>query len=371
MISKGTMVGVLVTADGTVVQGEGAGAPNTVTGELVFQTGMVGYQEALTDPSYGGQLLIFTYPLVGNYGTGLFAEQSARIQPLGAIVSRLMEGHDRRATEQLDEALREQGVPALKGVDTRFLTRLVRSHGALPATLAVGAREELPDIEELRRLAASFDYGATDYVARCSTPQLLWHPPTRPEAPRVALIDYGAKTAMLEKLQEQGAGVWVVPASMGAEEVLALQPEGILLSNGPGDPTRIGYAIETVGKLVEQSRVPVFGICLGHQLLALAAGGRTSKMRFGHRGINQPVIEIATGRVSITTQNHGYVVDPDSVPPDYIITHTNLNDGTVEGIAHRERPVWGAQWHPEAHPGPTDTNGLISSLLAAAEEARA
>jgi carbamoyl-phosphate synthase small subunit len=356
--------GLLVTADGTVVRGTGVGAPGTAVGELVFQTGMVGYQEALTDPSYAGQMLIFTYPLVGNYGVSPTTNQSARIHPRGVIVRDLMPsaGH-RGATGDLDSMLCEQGVPGLAGVDTRLLTRRVRTQGVVPAALAVGTLEQIPSEEELLSLAASLDYDNIDFVAECSTPELVWYPSANPETPRVALIDYGAKKGILSRLLDRGVGVWLVPASMRADEVLALQPDGVLLSNGPGDPAHLDYAVDTVRELVEHGRMPVFGICLGHQLLALAVGGSTSKMRFGHRGINQPVLEIETGRVAITTQNHGYMVDAGSLPPDYRVTHTNLNDGTVEGIAHVERPIWAVQWHPEAYPGPTDTTGLIDRFL--------
>lgn len=367
-----SMSGILVMSDGTVVRGTGAGAAGTVVGELVFQTGMVGYQEALTDPSYAGQLLIFTYPLVGNYGVGSPASQSSRIHPRGVIVRDLMAGSGHRdSTLELDAMLRSQGIPALTGVDTRFLTRRTRARGVVPAALAVGPAETLPSVEELQSLAASLDYDAIDFVAECTTPSLVWHPPARPDAPRVALVDYGAKRAMLTHMQESGAGVWLVPATATASEVLALQPDAVLLSNGPGDPARLDYAVSTVRSLLEETQVPVFGICLGHQLLALAAGGRTRKMRFGHRGVNQPVLDVATGAVSITTQNHGYVVDPDSIPPSYRVTHTNLNDGTVEGIEHTEGPVWGVQWHPEARPGPTDTRGIIDRFLNRAEAVNA
>ena len=366
------MAGLLVMAGGTVVRGDGFGARGVVTGELVFQTGVVGYQEALTDPSYGGQMLIFTYPLVGNYGTGPLGNQSARIHVRGAIMRYMMEsGGHRGAVSDLDKMLREQGVPALAGVDTRYLTRKVREQGVVPAALAVAPEAELPNIEELLALAEGLDYDSIDFVAECSTPDLIWHPPTAPDGARVALIDYGAKAAMAERLQQLGAGMWIVPANMGAEEILALQPDGILLSNGPGDPSRLDYAVNTVRGLVEYGEVPVFGICLGHQLLGLAAGARTSKMKFGHRGVNQPVLDTVTGRVSVTTQNHGYMVDPGSVPTNYRITHTNLNDGSVEGIAHKEIPVWGVQWHPEAHPGPTDTQGMIDRFLQVVEAQKA
>lgn len=358
--------GILVMSDGTVVEGRGAGAPGVAVGELVFQTGMVGYQEALTDPSYAGQILIFTYPLVGNYGVSPSANQSTRIHPTGVIVRELMPsaGH-RNSNAHLDQMFRTQGVPVLTDVDTRFLTRQVRTHGVVPAALAVGPEGQLPTIEELRSLALALNYDATDFVAECSTANIVWHPPPRPDAPRIALLDYGAKSAILSQLLSAGAGVWLVPATSGAEEVLALRPDGILLSNGPGDPARLDYAVTTVRGLLECSPVetPIFGICLGHQLLALAARASTTKMRFGHRGINQPVLETDTGRVSITTQNHGYMVDPQSLPPEYRVTHINLNDQTVEGIAHVSKPVSGVQWHPEAHPGPSDTRHLIDQFL--------
>lgn len=366
------MAGLLVMAGGTVVRGKGFGARGVVTGELVFQTGMVGYQEALTDPSYGGQMLIFTYPLVGNYGAGPLSNQSARIHVRGAIMRYMMEsGGHRGAISDLDHMLREQGVPALAGVDTRYLTRRVREQGVVPAALAVAPEAELPSVEELRALAEKLDYDSIDFVAECSTPDLVWHPPATPGGARIALIDYGAKTAMAERLRHLGAGVWIVPAQMGAKEILDLQPDGIMLSNGPGDPLRLDYAVKTVRGLVEHGDKPVFGICLGHQLLGLAAGARTTKMKFGHRGVNQPVLDTATGRVSVTTQNHGYTVDPGSVPVDYRVTHTNLNDSSVEGIAHRERLVWGVQWHPEAHPGPTDTQGMIDRFVAVVEAQKA
>jgi carbamoyl-phosphate synthase small subunit len=363
-----TLSGLLVMSDGTAVRGLGGGAPGVAVGELVFQTGMVGYQEALTDPSYAGQILIFTYPLVGNYGVGGPANQSRRIHPRGVVTHELMasSGH-RSSSDHLDAMLREQGAPALYGVDTRMLTRKVRMHGVIPAALAVAPEAQLPTVGELQSLAASLHYDSVDYVVECSTPQTVWHPPANPGSPRVVLVDYGAKQAILDYLLEGGAGVWRVPATATAEEILSLQPDGVLLSNGPGDPSRLDYAVNTVRGLLDNGTVPIFGICLGHQLLALAAGGRTSKMRFGHRGINQPVLEVATGRVSITTQNHGYMVEPGSIPADYAVTHTNLNDGSIEGIAHVSRPIWGVQWHPEAHPGPMDTRQLFDRFLHARE----
>jgi carbamoyl-phosphate synthase small subunit len=359
---------LLVAADGIAVRGEGRGAPGVAVGELVFQTGMVGYQEALTDPSYAGQLLIFTYPLVGNYGAGSGFAQSGRVHTRGVVLSELMLSGGHRDTHgELDSLLHEQGIPAIAGVDTRSLVRKVRRYGVLPAAIAVAPEEELPPEAELLLLARSLDYDSTDFVAECSTPKVVWHPSAAPEGKRVALLDYGTKQGIVDGLLEAGAGVWLVPATATAEEVLALQPDGIVLSNGPGDPAHLGRSIRTVRELVERTHLPIFGICLGHQLLALAAGGRTSKMRFGHRGINQPVLELDTGRVSITTQNHGYMVDSGTLPTEYRLSHTNLNDGTVEGFEHTARPVWGVQWHPEAHPGPTDTRPMFWKFMSAVE----
>ncbi|MEA2572929.1 MAG: carbamoyl-phosphate synthase small subunit [Chloroflexia bacterium] len=367
-----TLSGLLVMSDGTVVRGRGGGAPGLAVGELVFQTGMVGYQEALTDPSYAGQILIFTYPLVGNYGVGEIGNQSRRIHPRAVVTHELMSSSGHRSSDNgLDDMLRVQGVPALYAVDTRMLTRKVRMHGVIPAAMSVAPEEKLPSVAELQALAASLNYDSVDFVVECTTPRAMWHPPSNPDGRRVVLVDYGAKQAILDYLLEGGAGVWQVPATTTAEEILSLQPDGVLLSNGPGDPSRLDYAVNTVRGLLDQGSVPVFGICLGHQLLALAAGGQTSKMRFGHRGINQPVLEVATGRVSITTQNHGYMVEPGSIPAEYVVTHTNLNDGSIEGIAHVSRPVWGVQWHPEAHPGPADTRRLFDRFLQSREVANA
>jgi carbamoyl-phosphate synthase small subunit len=359
----------LVLADGTALDSGGAGAPGVVTGELVFQTGMVGYQEALTDPSYAGQILVFTYPLIGNYGAGGAACESAQVHARAAIVHHLHESAGHYASDAgLHGFLAGQGVPALTGVDTRALVRRIRAHGVLPAAVAVAeTAAALPPVAELLAQARAADYSATDHVmaATCHVP--TWHPPAHPDAPTVALLDYGAKGSILARLRASGAGVWVLPAQTTAEQIRSLQPDGVLLSNGPGDPGTLDYAVDTVRALIAAGDLPVMGICLGHQVLAQALGGRTFKMAYGHRGINQPVLDEATGRVLITTQNHGYSVDPASLPDDVAVTHTNLNDGTVEGLAHRHLPVWSVQWHPEAHPGPADSDHLFDRFLSLAE----
>ncbi|MGA7730150.1 MAG: glutamine-hydrolyzing carbamoyl-phosphate synthase small subunit, partial [Chloroflexia bacterium] len=371
MIPCDGLEALLVASDGTVVRGRGAGAPGLVAGELVFQTGMTGYQEALTDPSYAGQILIFTYPLIGNYGVGHTYNQSGRIHARAAIMRDLMSsGGHRDSHTDLDDMLRLQGIQAMWGVDTRFLVRKVRTHGVLPVALAVGTDADLPTEDMLLSMAQGLDYGAIDFVSECTSKELIWHAPASPDGSRIALIDYGAKQSMLDRLLERGAGVWVVPAHASADEILELQPDGIFLANGPGDPARLDYAIAAVRELIRQAGVPIFGICLGHQLLALASGGRTHKMRFGHRGANQPVLERDTGRLYLTTQNHGYVVDADSLPPDYRVTHTNLNDGTMEGLAHVSLPIWSVQWHPEACPGPADSLGLFDRFLTTVDGGR-
>jgi carbamoyl-phosphate synthase small subunit len=281
-------------------------------------------------------------------------------------VPHLHESAGHYATETtLHTFLAEQGIPMLTGVDTRALVRRIRAQGVMPTALAVAAsRAALPPVAELQARAVAADYGAVDHVAAATCAVPTWHPPAYPDAPTVALMDYGAKSSILARLRAAGAGVWVLPAHTPAAQVRALEPDAVLLSNGPGDPARLDYAVQAIRELVAGGALPIMGICLGNQLLAQALGGRTFKMAYGHRGINQPVLDHATGRVIITTQNHGYAVDPASLPPSVQITHTNLNDGTVEGLAHRHLPVWGVQWHPEAHPGPADSDYLFDRLLA-------
>ena len=360
------LYGRLVLADGTALDGGGAGGQQgCVTGELVFQTAMVGYQEALTDPSYAGQILLFTYPLIGNYGTGPTGAESGQVHARAAVVHELHDSAGHYAMpDHLHVFLAAQGVPVVTGLDTRALVRRIRTAGVMPAAVAVAERvAALPPVAELLAAARAADYASGDYVAATTCAAPTWLPPTRDGAPTVALLDYGAKGSIAERLRAHGAGVWVLPAHSSAAAIRTLRPDGVLLSNGPGDPARLGPAIAVIRELLAAG-VPMMGICLGHQLLAHALGGTTFKMAYGHRGINQPVLEIATRRVLLTTQNHGYAVRADSLPPEVAITYTNLNDGTVEGLAHRTRPVFGVQWHPEAHPGPADSDALFASFLA-------
>lgn len=351
----------IALADGTVMDGAGAGVAGLVSGELVFQTGMVGYQEALTDPSYGGQILLFTYPLIGNYGVGGSASEG-RVHARAVVMQELMTAAG-RGSRQLASFLASEGVPAISGVDTRALVRRIRAHGVMPATVSVASRRAaLPTPLELLAIARTPAPNA-DLVAAATRSAPAWYPPTRADAPTIALLDLGAKRSIVERLRQSDAGVWALPASTSAAEILALRPDGVLISNGPGDPAMLDYAIATVRELL-LAHIPIMGICLGHQVLARAFGAQTFKMAHGHRGINQPVLELATGRALITTQNHGYSVDPPSLPSNVIITHTNLNDGTVEAIAHRYLPAFSVQWHPEAHPGPADSDALFDRFLA-------
>ncbi len=360
----------LALADGTVVDGGGAGAVGVVSGELVFQTGMVGYQEALTDPSYAAQILMFTYPLIGNYGTAN-AVSEGTVRARATIVQQLQPSAGHYAGgDHLRDFLTTQGVPTVTGVDTRALVRRIRDYGVMLAAVAVAEqRAELPSAARLIATALTTSL-ATDLAAMCSVAAPVWYAPAAPERPTIAVLDLGAKRSLVERLRRTGAGVWLLPAHTSAAQIFTLHPDGVLLSNGPGDPAALDYAVATMRQLLA-ARLPIMGICLGHQVLARALGAHTFKMTHGHRGINQPVLELTSRRVLITTQNHGYSVDPASLPADVLVTHSNLNDATVEGIAHRYLPAWSVQWHPEAHPGPADSDGLFDRFLSGAEATRA
>jgi carbamoyl-phosphate synthase small subunit len=367
----------LVLADGSVFTGEAFGAPVESEGELVFHTGMTGYQEILTDPSYAGQIICMTYPEIGNTGVTPEDEESGGLHLRGFVVREHVDFPSSwRSRESLDDYLRRHGVPGLSGVDTRALVRRIREGGAGGAVIGPASRP----LDELRARAAGVPsmegQNLVDAVT-CGAPY-DWtegNPWTRGSVPepryRVVAYDFGLKRNILRRLVDAGLDVTVVPARTSAGEALGFRPDGIFLSNGPGDPAALPHLLETVRELMV--RKPVFGICLGHQILALALGARTRKLRFGHHGANQPAREYASGRVMIASENHGFAVDADSLAadPDLLITHLNLNDRHVEGLCHRGLPVFSVQYHPEASPGPHDTAYLFDRFRALIEAHRA
>jgi carbamoyl-phosphate synthase small subunit len=357
----------LVLSDGTVFTGSAFGATGEVSGEVVFNTSLTGYQEILTDPSYAGQIVAMTYPHIGNYGVNDLDVESHRPWVEGFVVRELARRPSNyRARGDLDTYLRESAIPGIEGIDTRALVRRVRIHGAMPAILS---HTDLDD-ESLRARAARVPgMAGQDQVRRVSCDEAHdWDQGEVGEfAPgderlrphyRVAALDCGIKRSILRQLVEAGLEVRVFPATAAPAEILECAPDGLFLSNGPGDPEPVTYAVATVRELL--GRLPVFGICLGHQLLALACGAKTYKLRFGHRGGNQPVKDLETGRVEITSQNHGFAVRAaDLEEHGLVLTHVNLNDDTVEGFRHREVPALAVQYHPEASPGPHDSRHLF------------
>jgi carbamoyl-phosphate synthase small subunit len=356
----------LVLEDGTVYEGDPFGAPVTAYGEVVFTTAMTGYQEMLTDPSFAGQIVVPTYPLIGNYGVNEQDIESSRIQVAGFVVRGWSDAPSHGlSTGTVHDYLASQGVPGISGLDTRALTRRLRSRGVMRGALAVG----VTPVEALRRMSEGPDYGATDFVMRVTAQApYLWDgrpgsvPPATEGQSRIVVTDYGVKYNILRILQRHGRQVVAVPAGVPAADVLALRPDGLLLSPGPGDPVHLEYATDLVRAL--RGSVPIMGICLGHQVVARAFGASTYKLKFGHRGANHPVREQRTGAVHITAQNHGYAVDADSLPPELEVSHLSLNDGTVEGLRHRSLPILTIQYHSEASPGPRDNEYLFEEFLA-------
>ena len=369
---------VLVLADGTVFRGRGLGAARTTVGEVCFNTSMTGYQEIVTDPSYAGQIITFTFPHIGNVGANRLDVETVTPHCLGLILrADLTQPSNHRAERHFDCWLSSVGLPGMSGVDTRRLTRRIRDGGA-PSGVLCHAPDGVFDLEVLRATAARWPgLEGMDLASTVScTQSYLWdgglwdgdadedrYRPTPEPAFHVVAVDFGAKHAILRNLSHRGCRVTVVPAAARAEEILERRPDGVFLANGPGDPAATGrYAVPEVRRLVD-SGIPVFGICLGHQLMALALGARTEKMHMGHRGGNHPVRHIGTGKVEITSQNHGFVVAEDTLPAGADVTHRSLFDGTIEGFRLRDRPVFAVQYHPESSPGPHDSGYLFDDFV--------
>jgi carbamoyl-phosphate synthase small subunit len=354
----------LALADGAIFRGYSVGADTDTVGEVVFNTGMTGYQEILSDPSYAGQFVTMTYPEIGNTGINSVDMESRQFFANGFILHEINDASNWRCEEPLGDGLRRRGIPAIAGVDTRALTSKLRDQGTQKGFLSVTGR--VAEEEAVRRAREWEGLDGQDYASRVTCAQSYrWDPDgaiTRswgaatslPETDlRVVAYDYGIKWNILRGLRRHGMDVTVVPAKTSAEDVLTMKPDGVFLSNGPADPAAVTYAVESARRLV--GKVPLMGICLGHQLLGLAVGGRTYRLKFGHHGCNHPVKELASGEVEITSQNHNFAVDPQSLDSATIeITHINLNDQTVEGFRHRGEPMFAVQYHPEAGPGPHD-----------------
>ena len=359
---------VLALEDGTFFEGRSFGRVGETTGEVVFNTALCGYQEVLTDPSYAGQIVTMTYPHIGNYGVNRDDIESARPQVAGFVVREASTvASSWRASGELHRYLDEAGIVGISEIDTRALTRHLRTHGAKRGVVSTEGRDRDQLVARARSSRSMIGLDLAREVT-CKEPYEL--PTERPSPYRVVAYDFGMKRNILRMLGAAGCAVTVVPATTSAAETLALKPEGVFLSNGPGDPEPCVYAVEASKGLME--KVPIFGICLGHQILGLACGGKTFKLKFGHRGANHPVKNLETGRVEVTSQNHGFSLDPGLFErPEFILTHRNLNDGTVEGFRHRELPLLSVQYHPEASPGPHDSHYLFADFIRLMQEGRA
>ena len=384
------MKAILALEDGTVYHGSGFGAPASACGEVCFNTSMTGYQEILTDPSYKGQIVTMTYPLIGNYGVNDQDVESWRPHAAGFVIRELSPVVSNwRADHTLAAYLEKNGIPGIQGIDTRALTRKLRVRGALNGFIST---EDISDAEATARAKDWRGLIGVDYVKEVTHQEpFVWdandersasfnlirgiektdarnvRDPLPPADIPIVAYDFGMKYNILRRLRQQGFRVQVVPATASAEDALKYKPAGIFLSNGPGDPAAVGYAVQAVGDLVRKD-IPIFGICLGHQILGLALGGKTFKLKFGHRGGNQPVKDLETGRVEITSQNHGFAVDPKSLPGDVTVNRVNLNDQTVEGLRHKTKPIYCVQYHPEASPGPHDSKPLFAEFRALIEK---
>jgi len=367
------MKAVLALENGMCFEGEAAGAHGETSGEVVFNTSMTGYQEVLTDPSYAGQIVTMTCPEIGNYGVASEDVESRAPQVAGFIMRRASPvASNWRAEGTLREYLVRNNIVAISDIDTRALTRVLRSAGVMRGVIATGSVEATGLVDRARdaRPMEGSDLVKDvtcevpfDWVSPAVNAEFTPEPQRRTRRRlRIAAYDFGMKWNILRRFAAYGCDVRVFPATMPASELLASGPDGVFLSNGPGDPAALDYAIESAREIV-QADVPVFGICLGHQILALSLGAKTYKLKFGHRGANHPVKALESGRVEITSQNHGFAVDPQSLPPGLAVTHVNLYDGTVEGLRHQSRPVFCVQYHPEASPGPHDADYLFGQFM--------
>lgn len=348
----------LVLEDGMIYYGKSFGFEEEVGGEVVFNTGMTGYQEILTDPSYSGQIVTMTYPLIGNYGINAYDHESRHPFARGFVVKEYCDHPSNWRVEiTLDQFLKDHQVIGICGVDTRSLTKRLRTHGTMRGLITVSDESDAAVIERVKTLP---QLSGQDFVRMATTDRI----DTEGDgAKHVVLIDFGAKANIGRSLIAQGCKVTTVPCDTTSEAILGLNPDGIMLSNGPGDPKDVMYAVETVKSLL--GKLPIFGICLGHQIIGLALGGDTYKLKFGHRGGNHPVKNLLTGKVTITSQNHGFAVREESLDPDVVlVSHRNVNDGTVEGLKHRHLPVFSVQYHPEAAPGPNDSEELFQEFVA-------
>jgi carbamoyl-phosphate synthase small subunit len=383
------MKAILALEDGSVFHGQGFGARASACGEVCFNTSMTGYQEILTDPSYKGQIVTMTYPLIGNYGVNELDVESWRPHAAGFVIRELSPVVSNwRADFSLAEYLEKNGIPGIQGIDTRALTKKLRVRGALNGFIST---EEISEAEAVKR-AKEFVFVGVDYVKEVThKKEFRWdekdeqsaafdlvrgnkiadarnfHKPLPPADISIVAFDYGMKYNILRRLRQHGFATQVLPATASAADALKHKPAGIFLSNGPGDPAALDYIVREVKTLVD-SGVPIFGICLGHQILGQAFGGKTFKLKFGHRGGNQPVKDLESGKVEITSQNHGFAVDAKSLPKEISVTRINLNDQTVEGFRHKTKPIFCVQYHPEASPGPHDSTPLFAEFRAMIEK---
>jgi carbamoyl-phosphate synthase small subunit len=371
------MQAILALEDGRVFRGRGYGAPGERFGEVVFNTSLSGYQEILTDPSYAGQIVCLTYPHIGNYGTNPLDSEASSPYAEGLVVRELADlASNWRCVESVSEFLADFGMPVISDIDTRALVRHLRTHGSMRAVLST---VDFDEESLVRKAKASPTMVGLDLASRVTTSALydwseastdIYQEEGAAEAklPRhVVAYDFGIKHNILRRLVDTGCKVTVVPATTAAADVLSLKPDGVFLSNGPGDPEPVDYAVRNIRDLL--GRVPIFGICLGHQLTGLALGGKTYKLKFGHHGGNHPVLNLETNKVEITAHNHGFAVDPDSLKDsEVVLTHRNLNDNTLEGLRHRSLPLFSVQYHPEASPGPHDSAYLFDQFVELMEE---